>query len=84
MISDHHGDWAHRCLRWAWLWPIAWFVLGIALWLSAPRISALLYDDDTTFLPDHLPSQQAQAKLAAEFPNHSPDSRIVVIAAKAV
>lgn len=71
--------WAKLVTRRRWAWIVCWIGAGLVVWIPAPRVPTLLADDATSFLPAELPSQQALTILRAEFPQHAPASRAVVL-----
>lgn len=71
--------WAKFVGRTAPWWIAAWPVVALGIWLPAPRIPTLLADDATGFFAPDLPSQVGFDRLKAEFPEHAPASRAVVI-----
>ncbi|MHC5109504.1 MAG: MMPL family transporter [Planctomycetota bacterium] len=66
--------------RTRWLWLAGWPLLAFFAWWNAPSVSAILDDDATNFLPDHVPSRIADAHLREEFPDAAPESRVGIIA----
>ncbi len=72
--------WARFVSRTYWVWVIGWPVVALAIWLPAPRVSNLLADDDTGFLPASSPSVQAQALLRQEFPGRAPLATAAIVA----
>ena len=74
--------WARLIGRTMWFWIVAWPVVAIGVWASAPRIPTLLADDATGFLPADMPSQRAFERLRAEFPDQAPASRAAIVFAR--
>lgn len=72
--------WARFVTNTHWMWVIGWPVVALAVWLPAPRVSTLLADDDTGFLPDSCPSVRAQDLLRREFPGRAPLATAAIVA----
>jgi RND superfamily putative drug exporter len=69
-----------RIVRRAWLLLlVAWIVLVVGTWLSAPSWRVIAQDREFTFLPEDEPSRVASQKLAEAFPDERFGSNIVLL-----
>lgn len=78
-MSSENGI-AGRIVSMRFAWLVFWPLLAVIVFLPAPRVSELLRDDETSFLPPDMPSEQAQSLLQSAFPDHAPASRIAIVA----
>lgn len=75
--------WARFIGRTHIFWVIVWPLAALVVWLPAPRLSSLLHDDATDFLPPSMPSKQAAQKLLKSFPDYAYASRVAILCTRA-
>lgn len=70
--------WGEFVARFAWLVVLFWLAAVLSVWWFAPPWDSVTQDGDLAYLPDEMPSVQAEELLRKYFPDQRSRSQVVI------